>query len=52
LDINFQTGLLPAGTYTINVKYKSNYKDANLAYLTLNVPTVNYTRSLWVMEMR
>ncbi|MFW9930564.1 MAG: hypothetical protein ACFFD1_14340 [Candidatus Thorarchaeota archaeon] len=58
LYIDFSSSPLPAGTYTINVKWISLFKDSvNLSYLTFNAynpPNVlaNYSRSLWVMELR
>jgi hypothetical protein len=53
LYVHYGTNPLPAGTYTVNVKYKSLTAYAGLnGYLTLNVPLANYTRSLWVMEMQ
>jgi hypothetical protein len=53
LNINYVSDSLLAGTYEINVKYKSIIEHPSLqGYLTLNIPSVNYTRSLWVMELR
>lgn len=49
--IQYATNPLPAGTYTIKVKYISVTQFTNLGYLTFNVPTANFTRSLWVMEL-
>jgi hypothetical protein len=44
LSIHYMTDPLPAGTYTINVKYISLQQFTELGYLTFNVPTANYTR--------
>lgn len=51
--IHYISPKLSAGTYTVDIFYKSSFKDVtNLAYLTLSLPSINQTRSLSVMEMR
>ena len=51
--IQYISPKLTAGTYSINVYYKSTFKDpANTAYLTLSLAQINNTRTLSAMELR
>ena len=52
LNYNYVTAPLNNGTYTINVFWKSTSDVPGENYLSMAHPTHNYTRSLWVTELR
>ena len=51
-NYNYITEPLNNGTYTINVFWISTLDPSGDNYLSMANPTHNYTRSLWVTELR
>ncbi|MFX0115917.1 MAG: hypothetical protein ACFFB3_15305 [Candidatus Hodarchaeota archaeon] len=52
LYIDYVTGSLPAGTYTVSVWWMSELNQFDLNSLRLSDTTEPHTRSLWVQELK